>query len=38
MGAGCMHALNNPFPDPGADDVHRLFSLRPPSLLPEKAP
>ena len=28
-----MHGLNNPFPAPGADDVHRQFSLGPPSLL-----
>ena len=33
MGAGCKRGLNNPFPAPGADDVHRRFSLGPPSLL-----
>ena len=38
MGAGCMCNLNNPFPAPDADDVHRRFSLRPPSLLLEEAP
>ena len=38
MGAGCMHGLNNPFPASGADNVHRRFSLEPPSLLPEEAP
>ena len=38
MGAGCMRGLNNPFPAPGADDVHYRFSLGPPSLLPEEAP
>ena len=37
-GAGCMHGLNNPFPAPGADDVHRRFSLGHPLLLPEEAP
>ena len=39
MGAGCMSDLNNPFPTPGADSVHRQFGLGPPSLLlREKAP
>ena len=39
MGAGCMCGLNHPFPAPGADDVHRRFSLGPPSLLlREEAP
>ena len=39
MGAGCMGGLNNPFPAPGADDVHGQFSLGPPSLLlREEAP
>ena len=35
-----MHArLNNPFPAPGADDVHRQFGLGPLSLLlREEAP
>ena len=28
----CMRGLNNPFPVPGADDVHRRFSLGPASL------
>ena len=38
MGDGCMRGPNNPFPAPGADDVHSRFSLGPPSLLPEEAP
>ena len=38
MGAGCMRGLNNLFPAPGTDDVHRRFNLGPPSLLPEEAP
>ena len=38
MGAGSMRGLNNPFPAPVADDVHRRFSLGPPSLLPQEAP
>ena len=29
-GAGCMRGLNNSFPPPGADDVHRQVSLRAP--------
>ena len=35
MEAGCMRAINNPFPGPGADNVHRLFGLVPPR---EEAP
>ena len=37
---GWMHAWsNNPFPAAGVDDVQRLFSLGPPSLLlAEEAP
>ena len=31
-----MHGLNNPFPAPGVDDVHRQFILGPASLLLEK--
>ena len=27
-----MHGLNNPFPAPGADDIHRRFSLGPPDV------
>ena len=38
VGAGCMRGLNNPFPAPGEDDVHRQFSLGPLSLLPKGAP
>ena len=39
MGAECMHGLNNPFPAPGVDNVHRQFILGPPSLLlREEAP
>ena len=33
-----MRGLNNPFPAPGTEDVHRRFSLGPPLLLPEEAP
>ena len=34
-----MRGLNNPFPAPDADDVHRRFSLGPSSLLlREEAP
>ena len=38
MWAGCMRGLNNPFPSPVADDVHRRFGLGPPSLLLREAP
>ena len=39
MGAGCMYDLINPFPVPGADNVHRRFTHGPPSLLlREEAP
>ena len=37
MGAGCMRGLNNPFPAPGAGNVHRWFGLGPPSLLLREA-
>ena len=34
-----MRGLNNPFPAPGADKVHRRFGLEPPLLLlREEAP
>ena len=36
MGAECMCGLNNPFTASGTDNVHRRFSLGPPSLLLRK--
>ena len=38
--AGCICGLNNPFPAPGADNVHRQFGqIGPPLLLlREEAP
>ena len=33
-----MRGLKNPFPAPGAVDVHRQFSFGPPLLLSEEAP
>ena len=33
IGVGYMRGLNNPFPAPGVDNVHRQFGLGPPSLL-----
>ena len=36
MGAGYMNDLNNPFSAAGADNVHKRFGLRPPSLILKK--